>query len=240
MPAGNDFVYPLVSGGLYYFNCDGTKIDFIGGSSGIVPYSFHDIVTIHGKTDIKNVLDMNDENITDVNYIYCQRIYGEDDTNTYMKFAGSDVIDWYTGNSHEMQLQADGDLHVDGDIVAYSSTTSDIRLKHNIKPLSSSLYAICNLEGITFDWKYRDETNIIGLVAQNVEQFIPGAIKEKQLPFYASSSISLDVDGKEVVESDKALYKTINYDMIVPHLIESIKELKLEIDELKLKLENKI
>jgi len=231
MPAGSDFVYPLLAGGIYHFNADGNKIDFIGGSSGLLQYNFHDNVTIAKQLTVKDTLkveasaDFDDNPIYNVGAIYVDNVYGDADMNTRMNFPGSDKIKWYTGGSEAMCLEADRDLHVDGDVVAYSSVTSDVRLKQNIKPLSNSLYAICNLEGVSFDWNFRDQKNQIGLIAQNVEKFIPGAIKEKHVPYYSNN------DGKK--------YKTINYDAIVPHLIESIKELKLEINELKLKLENR-
>jgi hypothetical protein len=152
-----------------------------------------------------------------------------------------DQLNCYLDGDHELQLQSDGDLHINGDVIAYSSTTSDIRLKKNIRPLSSSLETICKLDGIKFDWKYRDDKDIIGLIAQQVEKFVPEVVKEKQLPMYASSSyIDTSDDGVQDHVYDETLYKTVRYDQLVPHLIESIKELKLEIDELKIKLENKI
>lgn len=178
-------------------------------------------------------------NVYDLNYVYLDRIYGDGDTNTSIRFPGSDHIDFYTGGAFEMRLEGNGDLHVDGDVIAFSTTTSDIRLKTNIQPLAGSLDIICKLEGVKFDWKYRDEKDQIGLIAQEVEKQIPEAIKEAHLPFYASSSIEIDDEGKPTTIASKELYKTINYDMIVPHLIESIKTLKSEIDQLKIKLENK-
>jgi hypothetical protein len=43
-------------------------------------------------------------------------------------------IDWYVNGSNEMQLLANGDLNVDGDVIAYSSTiASDKNLKENIQ-----------------------------------------------------------------------------------------------------------
>tara|TARA_R110000851_G_scaffold303561_1_gene461193 strand:+ start:692 stop:1423 length:732 start_codon:yes stop_codon:yes gene_type:complete len=205
-----------------------------------------------GKTEITGALHVTDNAyfkghiygddgtyIYDIARIYTDYVLGDGDTNTYMHFPGSDKINWYTGGAHEMQLNAAGDLHVDGDIVAFSTTTSDIRLKKNIRPLSSSLETICKLDGVKFDWKYRDEKDQIGLIAQEVEKQIPEAIKEGKLPFYASSSIEIDDEGMPNNITSEEIYKTINYDMIVPHLIESIKELKSEVDGLKLKLENK-
>jgi hypothetical protein len=98
------------------------------------------------------------------------------------------------------------------------------------------------LNGIKFDWKYKKDTeftNQLGLIAQEVEKVVPEVVQEKQLPFYASSSISYDATGKEERDDDTKEYKIVNYEQLVPHLIESIKELKLEIDDLKNKLENK-
>jgi hypothetical protein len=121
-------------------------------------------------------------------------------------------------------LQHDGDLHVDQDIIAFSSTTSDRRLKTNIRALSSSLETVCKLEGVRYDWKHRPETNQLGVIAQQVELHVPEVIHETTLPFYAPD------------KNDTTIYKTVRYEMLVPHLIESIKELKAEIDTLKLRL----
>mgnify|MGYP003330594766 CR=1 FL=1 len=45
-----------------------------------------------------------------------------------------------------MRLEADGDLHVDGDVVAYSTTTaSDIALKENINPIDNALDKVIQL-----------------------------------------------------------------------------------------------
>ena len=123
-----------------------------------------------------------------------------------------------------MILQNDGDLHVASDIIAFSSTTSDRRLKTNIRALSSSLETVCKLEGVRYDWKHRPETNQLGVIAQQVEQHVPEVIHETKLPFYAPN------------EDDDTIYKTVRYEMLVPHLIEAIKELKAEVDELKSRL----
>ena len=180
--------------------------------------------------------------VLDMDVIEGVTFRGANDTNTYMSFPGSNAnyIDWYTGGGHEMRLDSGGNLHVDADIVAYSSTVSDVRLKTNIQPLAGSLDIIMQLEGIKYDWKYRDEKGQIGMIAQEVEKVLPEAIHEGPKPFYASSSYK-DVKDKHGKLSrkpvyDESNYKDVNYDMIVPHLIESIKTLKLEIDDLKLKL----
>ena len=45
----------------------------------------------------------------------------------------SDVgISFFTANAEDMRLEDDGDLHVDKDVIAFSTTISDERLKENI------------------------------------------------------------------------------------------------------------
>jgi hypothetical protein len=85
---------------------------------------------------------------------------------------------------------------------------SDKSLKNNIEPLSNSLDKINQLQGVKFNWNESTETSI-GLIAQDVEKTIPELVSE--------------VDN----------IKTVNYISLIPILIEAIKELKLEIEELK-------
>lgn len=99
-------------------------------------------------------------------------------------------------------------LEVDGEVTATGfNDISDRRVKTNIKPLKDSLSIIEQLNGVSFDWNMSG-INSVGLVAQDVEKVIP-----------------------EVVHSGKI--KGIQYGKIVPFLIEAIKELKKEIDDLK-------
>jgi hypothetical protein len=104
-------------------------------------------------------------------------------------------------------------FHSDGDIIAYSTTTSDIRLKENIKDLESPLDKILQLKGISYNLK-RSGKGHIGLIAQDVEKVIPLVVEEYNLPFE---------------ENDKELYKTIRYQELIPYLIESIKSLEYRI-----------
>ena len=210
--------------------------DFLDGISARGNVAVDGAISTTGNINGVGTSDLNSFDIVDCNYL----TYADSGT-TMMKFVGvaSAYIDWILSSNTRMRLENDGDLQVEGDVVAYTSATSDIRLKKNIRPISSSLETICKLDGIKFDWKYRDEKDQIGLIAQEVEKHIPEVIKEHTLPFYASSSIEINDDGIEEFISSQKLYKTINYDMLIPHLIESVKELKSEVDELKIKLGNK-
>ena len=109
--------------------------------------------------------------------------------------------------------QTQGEIRATGDIVANYS--SDKRLKTNIKPISSALDKLLQISGVTFDWIEKEEIHShkghdVGVIAQEVEAVLP-----------------------EVVVTRDNGYKAVNYEKIVPLLIESIKELKAEIDELK-------
>jgi hypothetical protein len=116
-----------------------------------------------------------------------------------------------------MRLEDDGDLHVDGDVIAFSTTISDERLKENIQPIGDALSKVSQLNGVTFTYK-ADGKESAGLIAQDVEKVLPSAITEKELP------LKID-DGNE--------YKVLQYDQTIGLLVEAIKELKAEIDELK-------
>jgi hypothetical protein len=140
---------------------------------------------------------------------------GEDDQ-TKIDFETADTINFYTNNVHEFQMTAGGTFHADADIVAYSSTVaSDMNLKENITDTKYGLSDIMKLRGVDFDWKRKDMGHSVGVLAQEVEAIIPEIVKEHE---------GLNGKGK---------FKAVDYNKLVPVLIESIKELKLEIDELK-------
>ena len=123
-----------------------------------------------------------------------------------------------TAGNTGLRVNSAGELHVLKDIIGFSTTVSDKRLKTDIQLLTGSLDTICKLEGVRYNWKYRNDTPQLGVIAQQVEQYVPEIVKEMKLPLHAT---------------DDKSYKTVQYEQLIPHLIESIKELKSEIDELK-------
>jgi hypothetical protein len=112
----------------------------------------------------------------------------------------------------------DGRIDAGNDIVAYSS--SDKRWKKNVKPIENALDKVSKIGGYEFDWKelteeekktqHGNEGHDIGVIAQEVEKVLP-----------------------EVVTTRENGFKGVKYDKMVALLIESIKELKSEIEELK-------
>jgi hypothetical protein len=115
------------------------------------------------------------------------------------------------------RMEADGDLHANGDVIAFSTTVSDERLKENIKIVDDALDKVKQLKGVTFNYTQGGKLSA-GVIAQDVEKVLPEAVAEKKIP--------LKTD-------DGLLYKTVRYDALHSLLIEAIKELSAEVDELK-------
>jgi len=88
------------------------------------------------------------------------------------------------------------------------NSSSDITLKKNISPVENALDKVCDLNGINFEWKSTGQKSI-GVSAQNVEKVLPELVDD----------------------SDK--YKAVNYNGLIGVLIEAVKELRKEINELK-------
>ena len=132
-------------------------------------------------------------------------------------YHGSNYMGFQTNGAERMRLTSGGDLHVDGNVIAYSTTISDERLKEDIKPIEGALDKVGQLSGYTFTYK-ADGKQSAGVIAQEVEKVFPSAVSESTLPLKTD-------DGVE--------YKTVEYDQLVGLLIESVKELKAEIEELK-------
>ena len=105
---------------------------------------------------------------------------------------------------------------------ALTQNASDIRLKENIQPIENSLEKVKSLSGFTYNWnktaqdlgfegKEHDELQV-GLSAQDVEKIQPEVVKPAP------------------VDKD---YKTIQYEKLVPLLVEAIKEQQEQIETLK-------
>ncbi len=114
-----------------------------------------------------------------------------------------------------------GRIDATNDIVAFA--TSDKRLKCNIKPIENALCKVIGVSGNTFDWKPLSKEEIktihgnkgkdVGVIAQEIEKVLPEAVTTRD-------------NG----------YKAVNYEKIVPLLIEAIRDQQKQIDELKSKL----
>ena len=140
------------------------------------------------------------------------------DTNDYY-IVNTTTHDWYLDGNLDMRLESDGDLHADGDIVAFSTTTSDERLKTDITVVENALEKVKSIRGVEFTYK-KDGKKSAGVIAQEVEKVLPQAVREKALP------LQMGVE-------DETEYKVLQYDQLHALLIEAVKELSDEIEELK-------
>ena len=137
------------------------------------------------------------------------------DSNDYISFGNNDRMDVYINGSNEFRFESDGDFHADGDVVAFSTTvSSDRKLKENIQVVPNALDKVEALNGVTFDWK-RDGTPSAGVIAQEVQEVLPEAVKEVT-PLKGGDS-----------------HLSVNYHALTSILIEAIKELKAEVEQLK-------
>ena len=137
------------------------------------------------------------------------------DTNDYIAFSNNTHMDVVVNGSTEFRFESDGDFHADGDVIAQSTTiSSDINLKENIKEVPNALDKVESLRGVTFDWK-RDGTPSAGVIAQEVQGVLPEAVKEVTPVKGGDSHLS------------------VNYHALTSILIEAIKELKAEVEQLK-------
>jgi hypothetical protein len=131
------------------------------------------------------------------------------------------LLNGTTGNFGIGTTSPDYALHVVGDIFASGDVTcsSDIRLKSNIQKLELSkeqMNKIDNLRGVTFTRDTEtDNIKHIGFIAQEIEEVFP-----------------------ELVSTDKNNgLKSIAYGNITAVLLEYIKELKNEINNLNHKVD---
>ncbi len=100
-------------------------------------------------------------------------------------------------------------LDVNGDIRAQVYFhSSDARLKENIKT-SQGLAIVSKLRGVTFTWKNNKQKSS-GVIAQEVEKVLPNAVR---------------ADGNNM--------KAVEYDQLFAPLIEAVKELKVDNDDLR-------
>ena len=111
------------------------------------------------------------------------------------------------------------DLHVGGDITAFSS--SDINLKENINVIPNALDKVKSITGNTFQWKGASDNNMQPTIA-NAGDLDTGVI--------AQEIEALGLPGITTTRDDGV--KAVRYEKLVPLLIEAIKELSAKVDAL--------
>ncbi len=119
-----------------------------------------------------------------------------------------------------------------GEIRATNAITafySDKRLKTNFKAIENPLDKVDQLTGLMYtqnalaeQFGYNDYSQQVGVFAQDVQQVQPEAVKPA--PF------DIAEDGTSISGEN---YLTVQYEKLIPLLIEAIKELRAEVNQLK-------
>ena len=90
-------------------------------------------------------------------------------------------------------------------------TTSDLNLKTNVNTIENSLDIVNSLRGVSFDWKVNGNKSY-GVIAQELEEILPDLVTTKE-------------------------NKSVNYNGLVGVLLQAVKELSAEVEELKKKIQ---
>ena len=144
-------------------------------------------------------------------YIYKQFFeltYLKKDVNPiYSKFNSGGEEDFYYISDQSCYFVADSGLFVEGDVSAFSS--SDIRLKNNVKALCLSIEDIKKIKPVKFEWNNKQKTYKgidIGFLAQDVEGILSQLVVSRNDGFKAIDYKKSVVIG---VEGVKQINKTI-------------------------------
>jgi hypothetical protein len=140
--------------------------------------------------------------------------YSTDGGSTYSIIPASIL---YHDPTDIVRSDGSGNVYYFADVVAYA--TSDSRLKENIYRIESPIEKINKLNGVNFTWKKDVQADYkgtpdYGLIAQEVEKVLPLAVETRYNGF-----------------------KAVRYEKVIPLLVEAVKELSSENQELKARLE---
>ena len=123
-----------------------------------------------------------------------------------------------------------GEIRATNQITSYYS---DERLKEDIVEIQDALEKVMSLRGVTYKPNSIAESlgykkqNEVGVIAQDVERVLPEAVKPAPFDIMLFENTEISKSGHN--------YKTVQYEKIVPLLIEAIKELNKEVQHLKSK-----
>ena len=120
------------------------------------------------------------------------------------------------GNATTDITTVNGELRVSQDIIAFYS--SDRRLKDNINPIADALAKVNALSGNTYTWNEKSNRtgNDVGVIAQEVQEVLPEAVVERENGYLA-----------------------VDYQKLVPLLLEAVKDLSSKVEYLQQKLQDK-
>jgi len=185
----------------------------VGGTGTVNGLTLSGTVTTSGNLTLGGSVS---GSLTGVTSVYNTALeVGRSSTTEYIDFGTSGQVSVFLANVEEFRFAAGGTFHADADVVAFSTTVaSDERLKHAIEPIPFALEKVMALTGVKFKYR-RDNRNSAGVIAQNVEQVMPSAVREM-----------------EQLNSGET-YKAVDYNQLIGLLIEGMKEQQSQINSLR-------
>lgn len=202
--------------------------------------------TNYGQTVLGLSFNAGPSDTTDTIFQIQQRTTGSAFVNTmYAIYYKNQFQTWYTSGVERMRVSNTGGfsvgttanpgagaIYATGNITAYYS---DERLKENITPINNALAKVNSITGVTYnsndlaaEYGFTDRSQQVGVLAQEIQRILPEAVKHA--PFDMADA----EDGTSYSKSGET-YLTVQYDKLVPLLIEAIKELTARVEELESK-----
>ena len=176
-----------------------------------------------GTTSPSTLLNVSGPPASSLGQISIQGAHTGDSNAAYLSFRASNgtrigyVGDGSSGNSDIYLLSDSGNVRAQGIgggcVINTGGCTSDIRLKQNVKPVTSALDKLMKISGVSYEWKAAPGSKYMGFIAQEVEA---------QFPI--------------LVETDEEGIKSVNYNGMGAPIVEAIKELKGMFDDLTAKV----
>lgn len=146
--------------------------------------------------------------LTDLNSTDGQRRFRFDSaSHTYIDSAASILLQ--SGNATKATLDSSGNFTATGNVGAYS----DVALKEDIYQIENALDKVKKLRGVHFT-KKSNKSKEIGVVANEVEKVVPELVDEHE-------------------DKELGTVKTMKYANTVGLLIEAVKDLSKQVEELK-------
>lgn len=177
---------------------------------------------------------VNSSSISFMNDIRAFIYYERDNTGYYF---GSGSGDCRFRNVYADYFESYGSIYAASNITAYS----DGRLKKNLQKITDWRDILNGINGYRYEWNELGERVVsdslktgiqIGLVAQELEKVLPQAT-DIQMMQYANIIDGVRIPKSNIDYDPENPYKAVKEEVLVPVLVEAIKGLMAELDEVK-------
>ena len=174
------------------------------GSVTSAEFQYINTLSSNAQTQLDNAYSSSDSNLTLQNVNEVRR--GASATGIKNE---TDHIEFYVGSTERATLDNSGNFTADGNVSAYS----DLALKEDIYQIENALDKVKKLRGVHFTRK-ENKSKEIGVVANEVERVVPELVNEHE-------------------DKELGTVKSMKYANTVGLLIEAIKDLSKEVEDLK-------